>query len=34
VGEIPSMLTLKLFRKDVLKSDENAEITLSIGGKK
>ena len=28
------MLTLELFRKGVLTSDENAEITLSISGKK
>ena len=34
VVEIPSMLTLELFRKGVLTSDENAEITLSISGKK
>ena len=34
VVEIPSMLALELFRKGVLTSDENAEITLSISGKK
>ena len=34
VVEIPSMLALELFRKGVLTSNKNAEITLSISGKK
>lgn len=34
VVEIPSMLTLELFRKGVLTPDENAEIILSVSGRK
>ncbi len=34
VLEIPSMLTLELFRKGILSSDKDAEIALSISGKK
>ncbi len=34
VVQMPSMLTLELFRKGVLKSDSNAEVMISISGKK
>ena len=34
VVQIPSMLTLELFRKGILTSDNNAEVTLSISGKR